>query len=77
MQVKVTVRGHVAELMPGGRSIWHLELVEPKTIREIVQEIGSNPLLFSVVSVNGKKVDKDYLVSSDAEVVLVSPTAGG
>ncbi len=78
IRVDVKVAGHVRDLMPDGRDMYRLELDKPLTVSEIIEHrVGSNPMLFASVVVNGQRRAKDYLVEEDAEIILLSPVAGG
>jgi len=76
-RVRFLVEGHAREFFPGGRHSYDLELPGPATVREMIKHIGASPDLVMSVFVKGRLMDKDSVPPDGAEVVLVTPPAGG
>jgi len=49
----------------------------PASLREILVKAGINPLLVMLVTVDGKRGEKDQVIDHDARIGLVGPMAGG
>lgn len=71
------VHGHTAEYFPGKRTRHVVSLESPVSVREIIERLGVRPELIMGVFVEGCRMSKDYVPSDGAEVVLISPAAGG
>ncbi len=78
--IRVTVKatGYAVKLLGGGQSGHTLELPRPMTVEAILSQlVGVDPVLFALVAVNGTRQRPEFLVESDAEILLMSPVAGG
>lgn len=54
-----------------------IEIPQSTPVREILALAGINPLLVMMVTLDGRKVDKDHPVKQDGEMVVIGPAAGG
>lgn len=78
IKVRIRVHGHARTLMPGERDEFQLELQGPATVADMLRDhIGVNPMVFATVVVNGQRQPRDFLVEGDADILLMSPVAGG
>ncbi|MCL6451068.1 MAG: hypothetical protein K6T75_07250 [Acetobacteraceae bacterium] len=77
MRVRVKVHGHVREFLPGQAQEVTLDLSGPATVAQIIERLGVSPELFMYAFVDGQRRAREYRVERDAEVVLMSPAAGG
>ncbi len=78
IKVKVKIHGHVRSLLHDKREDLEISLSRPTTVSDMIQkEMGVNPLIFASVVVNGKRQKRDFLIDADADILLVSPVAGG
>ncbi len=78
VRIRIKVHGHSVSLMPEKRDEFEVHLEEPTTIRSVLRDrVGVNPLIFGAVVVGGKTRHLDYVLEDDAEILLVSPVAGG
>lgn len=75
--VRVRVHGHVRELLPADKREVEVDLDGPLPVRGLLDRIGINTALVMAVVVNGDRVDKDFVLTGDADVDLLSPAAGG
>lgn len=76
-RIRLLVEGHAKEYFPGGQQFYDLELESPATVRQMIRELGVSPDLVMSVFIKGRLVDKDYVPPDGAEVVLITPPAGG
>jgi len=76
-RVIIRVFGHVREFMPGGSDELAVDLQGPTTVRELLRQHEVAPELFMQVYIDGGRSTMDAVIDSDAELVLVSPAAGG
>lgn len=49
----------------------------PASLREILVQAGINPLLVVLITVDGKRGEKDQVIDHDARINVVGPMAGG
>jgi hypothetical protein len=77
VKLRILVLGHSASYFPGGKHEHHLELSHPLKIRDAIAKLGVDPLLIMRAQLNGRPASFEDEVSQDAELVLISPTAGG
>ncbi|GAB6157406.1 hypothetical protein JCM39194_06060 [Desulfotomaculum varum] len=77
MQVRVRVTGLLTEYFPAGKEVLTVPLSQPLTVKEILQQIKINHQLVMTVVVNGQRRDLSYKPGDGAEIVLISPLAGG
>ncbi len=78
MKIKIRLHGHVAALLEQDIDGLEIESDNPLTVAELLEEqLDVNPMLFAAVVVDGQSRSTDYLLDDDAEVLLVSPAAGG
>ncbi len=76
--IHVRVHGHIASLLPEGKTEYEFELDEPMSVSAFLQEhLSINPLVFASIVVNGKAITRDFVLDDDCEILLVSPIAGG
>ncbi|WP_235695508.1 MoaD/ThiS family protein [Desulforamulus hydrothermalis] len=75
MHVRVT--GLLTEYFPAGKEVLTVSLSKPLTVKEILQQIQVNHQLVMTVVVNGQRRDLSYKPADNAEIVLISPLAGG
>jgi len=72
------LHGHVAALLEQDIDGLEIQLQEPLTVAQLLQDhLDVDPMLFAAIVVDGKSRSRDYLLEGDAEVLLVSPAAGG
>jgi hypothetical protein len=76
-RIKLLAAGHAAEFMPGGGSGLWIDVDGPKPLREILAAHGVNPDLVMAVFIDGARAGLDAVPQDGAEVLLVSPPAGG
>ncbi|MDW7729748.1 MAG: MoaD/ThiS family protein [Bacillota bacterium] len=77
LKVDVIVQGYLRELYPHLREKEEVISETPLTARQIISRLGIKPETVLFVMQEGRIIDKDYLVESNTELVLVSPPAGG
>ncbi len=77
IKVGVIVQGYLRELYPHLGEREEVISDKPLTVREIIGWLGIKPQTVLFVMIEDRIVNKDYLVESDTELVLVSPPAGG
>ncbi|AEF94179.1 hypothetical protein Desca_1320 [Desulfotomaculum nigrificans CO-1-SRB] len=77
MQIKIKVTGLLTEYFPVGKGILPLHIEKPLTIKEILKLIPLSHELVMTVLVNGQRQDLSYIPPDEAEIVLISPLAGG
>ncbi|HSW09718.1 MAG TPA: hypothetical protein VLK32_02320 [Bacillota bacterium] len=75
--VRVVVLGHSASYFPGGKREHSLELERPLKIRDAIRQLGVDPHLIMRAQYNGRPASFDDQIGEDAEIILISPTAGG
>ena len=51
--------------------------VPGQKLKEILQDIGINPLLVSIVVVDSRRVDLDYVPLPGERIYLIPPLSGG
>ena len=76
-RIKLAIEGHAREFFPAGKDAFDLTLPGPVSIREIIAGLSVSADLIMSVFVNGQLVDKDSVPPDGAEVILLSPPAGG
>lgn len=77
MRVTVRVVGHAVEFFPGKKDHYELELERPLSVDGIVERLGVGRALVMAAIVDGKHRGFDYVPADGAEVVLMTPPAGG
>ncbi len=77
ISVRIVVLGHSASYFPDGKREHSLELPRPLRIREAIRQLGVDPHLIMRAHVNGRPASLDEEIAGDAEIILISPTAGG
>jgi len=77
MKVRVNAFGQMRELFPGRQAQVELELPAPVSLRDIICELGINPLIVMMCTVDGQYRDKEFVPEDGAEIVLIAPPAGG
>lgn len=76
-RVTVRIHGHVREFFPQARDGLTLSLTDPVPLRYVLSRARINPDVFTAIFVNGQKKDLDYVIDREADVLLLSPMAGG
>ncbi len=77
MKVTVSCVGHASQYFPGGESKMTVEFPSPRSIDDVLVEIGFPTELVMFALVNGERAETGRLLSHGDDVVLVSPLAGG
>ena len=77
IRVRIFVLGHSAAYFPDGKREHSLELPQALKIRDVIRQLGVDPHLIMRAQLNGRPASLDDGVSDNAEIILVSPTAGG
>ncbi len=77
--VKLAIRvvGHAVEFFPGKKDHYDLELERPMSITGILDRLRVGRALVMAAIVDGKRREFDYVPDDGAEVVLMTPPAGG
>jgi hypothetical protein len=77
--VKLTVRviGHAVEFFPDRKTRYEIVLDEPARISEILERLGVGQALVMAVVVDGKRREFDFQPPDGAEIILITPPAGG
>jgi molybdopterin converting factor small subunit len=75
--VRIIVLGHSAAFFPDGKREHSLELPQPVKVAEAIRRLGVDPQLIMRVQRNGIPASMDEEVAEDAEIILISPPAGG
>lgn len=79
--VRLRVGGHIAEYLPGeyrsGGGDRELTLAGPRTVAEILADLGVPAGLVMAVSVGGRREPLSYVPADGDELTLLSPPAGG
>jgi len=76
-KVRVQVHGHVRRFLPAVNGEAEVELEGPAPVREVLERIGLSPDVFAGIFLDGARVDVDHLIEGEAELLLLSPAAGG
>lgn len=76
-RVRVTISGHARDYFPPDRVGEWFELPGPRPVSWILSSWGVSTELVMAVFVNGVKADLDAVPPPDAEILLVTPPAGG
>lgn len=77
VRIKVRVVGHAVEFFPGGRDRYDLEFDGPTSIAGIIRRLGVGRALVMAAIVDGQRRDFDFVPADLAEVILMTPPAGG
>ncbi|MEW6031419.1 MAG: hypothetical protein AB1645_00835 [Bacillota bacterium] len=77
MKVTVRVVGHAVEFFPGGKDRYDLVLETPLSVAGIIEKLGVARALVMAAVVDGKRRGLDYVPGNGAEVILMTPPAGG
>ncbi|RJQ06153.1 MAG: hypothetical protein C4551_08725 [Bacillota bacterium] len=77
MKVTVRVVGHAVEFFPGRKDRYDLEFEGPVTVSGILEKLGVGQALVMAAIIDGKRADFGQRVPDGAEVVLMTPPAGG
>lgn len=79
MRVTVRVVGHAVEYFPGQKDTYDLDFASEAapTVKDILERLGVGRALVMAAIVDGKRREFDYAVPDGAEVVLMTPPAGG
>ncbi len=74
MRIDVTVKGALADHVPGGHTM--LELADGATVEAVIPGLGL-PALHCVHVVNGRPVVRGAVLADGDRVVVYPPQAGG
>ena len=77
MRLTVRVVGHAVEFFPEKKDYYVLDLDRPRSIAGLIEHLGVSRILVMAAIVDGKRRDFDYVPADGAEVVLMTPPAGG
>lgn len=75
--IRLRSAGHVGEYLPAGGEEFTVSLAGPRTMREILADLGVPHGLVMGVIVQGRRYGLDYVPADGDEVTLISPPAGG
>lgn len=76
-KVTVRVHGHMKEYLPAQSCPLEVRLAEPRTVREVLDQLGINHELVMTAFVNGERASMGSLIDRDSELLIMSPPAGG
>lgn len=76
-RVRVNVSGHAREYFPAERLDKWLELPEPCPVARILAGWGVSVELVMAVFINGVKAGHDVIAPDGAEILIITPPAGG
>lgn len=75
-QARVRFAGHVAALLPAEKRDFLYNFDQPTAVSDILE--GANLQgMFASILVNGKRAAEDYIITGNAEIILISPAGGG
>lgn len=77
MHIRVRGAGHIAEYLPGGEQGIDVTLSRPRTVGEIMEELGIARGLVMGVTVGGRRRPLTYVPADGEVVVLLAPPGGG
>jgi hypothetical protein len=76
-RIRVKVSGHAREYFPGHLLGEWVELREPRPVAGILADWGVAAQLVMAVFINGTKASLESVPPDGAEVLLMTPPAGG
>jgi len=71
------VVGHAVEFFPGKKDHYELEFADPPSVSGIIDRLGVGRALVMAAIVDGKRRGFDYVPAEGADIVLMTPPAGG
>jgi len=77
MRVTVRVVGHAVEYFPGRKDVYELEVEGPVRISDLLARLGVSRALVMAAIVDGQWREFDFVPPEGAEVILMTPPAGG
>lgn len=77
LSIHLRASGHASEYLFGSDEEKTVELAGPMTVRSILEYLGVKAELVMSVFIDGRRGDMDSIPGQGAEVLLVSPPAGG
>ena len=77
MRIVLHLSGGLRAILPHLPEEIAIDVEEPVSLREILVQAGINPLLVVLITVDGKRGEKDQVIDHDARIGLVGPMAGG
>ena len=78
MEVTIRLSGSMREIYPNLDEEILLEIGEPMSIGRLLLQIGINPLVAPLISVDEKVKNADYIIKEEGNVITVTgPLAGG
>ena len=79
IQVEINLMGNLGHSLPEGHGRFSLSKVLKKeaTVRELLAELQISEKPYILVLVNGRRVEKDYVLKDGDKLSLLRPTGGG
>lgn len=77
MKVKLTLSGSLRTIYKDKEAETIKEIAEPITVKELLYNLGINPIVVPSILINGECASKDFLITEDVEIVVFGPLAGG
>ena len=79
IQVEINLMGNLGQSLPEGHGRFSLSKVLKKeaTVRELLAELQISEKPYILVLVNGRRVEKDYVLKDGDKLSLLRPTGGG
>jgi sulfur carrier protein ThiS len=79
MEVEVKLFGNLGHYLPegGNRFSFTKQFNEKTTVEHLLKELALPEAMPVLVVVNGRRVEKDYVLHDKDDVVLFSPAEGG
>ncbi len=71
------VVGHAIEFFPDKKDRYVLDFEGPVSVAGLVERLGVSRALVMAAIIDGKRQDFDHDLADGAEVVLMTPPAGG
>ncbi|GAV23550.1 MoaD/ThiS family protein [Carboxydothermus pertinax] len=77
MQVKVKLLGILSFTYPAFSKFRYVEIEKGETVRDLQERLGLPVNEVHFISVNGKMVEEDYVLSDKDEVIFFPNVSGG
>ena len=78
MKIKIAAYGILRSYLGQNNSTFYVkEFSQPKTIGEIINDIGIPEGMVMLVAVNDKQKNFDYIPRDEDEIKLIPPISGG
>lgn len=77
LRIKLILSGSLRQIYKDKQTEIPIKLENSTTVKNLICSIGINPIVVTNVFINGKVESKDYLITTDQEIVLLGPLAGG